>query len=81
MSGGVDESVEDGATGYVVPSGDVDTLADRLGRLLDSTELRVLLGKRGRVRYENEFTFDHMFEPTFEMYEELLGSECSETGR
>ena len=44
--GGVAELVEDGSTGSLVPRGDVEALAGRLGELLDSAELRLLLGKQ-----------------------------------
>ena len=40
--------VEDGASGFVVPSGAVDALSRRLADLVESAELRRQLGARGR---------------------------------
>jgi glycosyltransferase involved in cell wall biosynthesis len=44
---GTKEVVVDGETGFLVPLGDVDLLADRLARLLASPELRAEMGARG----------------------------------
>jgi glycosyltransferase involved in cell wall biosynthesis len=70
--GGVAEIVEDGATGYLAPRGNADVLAARLRKLLASPELRLLLGRQGRIRYETGFTFERMFEQTFTAYREVL---------
>ena len=45
--GGIPEMVEDGETGYLIPSDDVDALADRLDTLLGDRELRERMGARG----------------------------------
>jgi glycosyltransferase involved in cell wall biosynthesis len=70
--GGVAELVEDGSTGSLVPRGDVEALAGRLGELLDSAELRLLLGKQGRIRYEAEFTFERMYGRTLASYRDVI---------
>jgi glycosyltransferase involved in cell wall biosynthesis len=70
--GGVAELVEDGSTGCLVPRGDVDALAARLGELLGSSELRLLLGKQGRMQYESEFTFERMYQSTLASYREVI---------
>jgi glycosyltransferase involved in cell wall biosynthesis len=70
--GGVAEAVVDGVTGYCVPRGDVDLLQNRLSTLIYNAELRSEMGSRGRQRYESEFTFQRMFEQTFQVYEKVL---------
>ena len=45
---GVSELVEDGVTGFIVPPGDSETLADRIGRLADDPDLRARMGRAGR---------------------------------
>jgi glycosyltransferase involved in cell wall biosynthesis len=47
-SGGPEEMVEDGRTGYLVEVGGVDALADRMDRLLADPELARSMGKAGR---------------------------------
>jgi glycosyltransferase involved in cell wall biosynthesis len=70
--GGVDEAVQDGKTGFVVPREDVGELRDRLRRVLQSPELRLQLGASGRERYEQQFTLEHMVAKTLAVYREVL---------
>jgi glycosyltransferase involved in cell wall biosynthesis len=58
--GGVPEVVVDGMTGFLVPPGDSDQLADRLLRLIADASLREQLGRRGLERYRAMFTVDRM---------------------
>jgi glycosyltransferase involved in cell wall biosynthesis len=67
--GGVRESVLDGQTGYVVPARDADALADRLADLMADGSLRRRLGDAGRVRFEDEFTFEAMLTKTLKVWE------------
>jgi colanic acid/amylovoran biosynthesis glycosyltransferase len=53
---GIPELVEDGKSGYLVPPGDAQSLADRLAQLLADAELRSAMGKVGRSKVEQEFT-------------------------
>lgn len=52
---GVSELVEDGVNGYLVPPGDEETLADRIGRLADDPALRARMGLAGREKVQAEF--------------------------
>jgi glycosyltransferase involved in cell wall biosynthesis len=72
--GGVDESVRDGETGYLVPQGDVNLLRDRVGRLLRDQSLRARLGANGRERYEQYFTLERMVTNTLSVYREVVGN-------
>lgn len=75
--GGVRESVVDGTTGFVIPRGDVAYLRECLRKLITSTDLRVCMGKAGRARYEEKFTFDRLVERTTKVYESVLGKEIA----
>lgn len=70
--GGVAEAVIDGNNGYLIPRGDVEVLRNRLQKLVEDEKLRREMGYLARQRYESEFTFQHMFEKTFEVYEKVL---------
>lgn len=48
-SPGLRDSVRDGETGFLVPHGDVDALADRIGLVLADPDLRRRMGKGGRA--------------------------------
>ncbi|MCC6166191.1 MAG: glycosyltransferase family 4 protein [Caldilineaceae bacterium] len=71
--GGVQESVMDGVTGFVIPRGDAARLRECLCMLITSPELRVRMGAAGRARYEEMFTFDRLVERTTQVYELVLG--------
>jgi glycosyltransferase involved in cell wall biosynthesis len=71
--GGVHELVEDSVTGYLVPSGDVTLLRQRLQELVESPALRKEMGLAGRRRFEEQFQFETMFQKTLGVYEEVIG--------
>ncbi|HEY9639538.1 MAG TPA: glycosyltransferase [Coleofasciculaceae cyanobacterium] len=56
---GISELVEDGISGFLVPPGDTVVLADRIEKLLASSELRARLGAAGRTKVETEFNIHH----------------------
>jgi glycosyltransferase involved in cell wall biosynthesis len=66
--GGISEAVEDGATGFLIPSGDDETLSDRLALLLGSPGLRSTLGNNARKEYVARFTADVMVAKTLDVY-------------
>ncbi|ATG54400.1 glycosyl transferase family 1 [Brachybacterium ginsengisoli] len=63
------EAIEDGGSGFIVPLGDVEQLADRLRELAADDELREQYGRRARER------FDQWFAPAAvaEQYSRFLG--------
>jgi len=61
--------VEDGISGYVVPSDDIAMMADRMVRLASSQELRRELGAAGRRRVEQCYSFDGLAERLITAYE------------
>jgi glycosyltransferase involved in cell wall biosynthesis len=74
--GGVAEAVEDGETGFLVPSGDSEALARALERLLVDGELRRRLGAAGRARALSLFDVSRYRTAYAELYrrEGLLSS-------
>ena len=55
--GGTPEAVEHGVNGYLVPSGQVEPLADCITRLIGDPEQRRAMGARGRERVKRQFSF------------------------
>lgn len=70
--GGVPELVENGVTGFLVPSGDAAALAKTIQELLGDKELRLRLGLAGREKAMKEFTLARMLAATQTVYEEAL---------
>ncbi len=71
------EIVEEGKTGYLVPPGDRDALADRLTSLLSSPELCGEMGKAGRLFVEKEFQWQQVVD----RIEEGLRHSCGQESR
>ncbi|MDY6989594.1 MAG: glycosyltransferase family 4 protein [Thermodesulfobacteriota bacterium] len=70
-SGGITELVEDGKTGLLVERGDSQMLADAIMRLLRDDPLRELMGKAGRKRVLERFTWDKIAEGFLTLYKYL----------
>jgi glycosyltransferase involved in cell wall biosynthesis len=51
------ETVVDGATGFLVPPGDVEAFADRVALLAADGDLRARMGSAARARVEERFRF------------------------
>ena len=71
---GARESVEDGASGLLVPVGDVEALAHGIARLLEDTHARDALGRRARRLAHERFSLEHMVSATEQVYKEALAS-------
>ncbi len=54
---GIPSIVDDCRTGFLVAPHDSDAVADRLATLADDPELRTRMGRAGRRKFEQEFTF------------------------
>src|SRR5699024_6334285 len=61
--------IEDGESGFVVPVGDVEALADRLRALVADADLRERFGRRARVIFDERFAADAVVS----QYAELVG--------
>lgn len=61
-----------GDNGLLVPVRDSGNLAEALGQLIDSPELRERMGRRGREVVERGFTIDRIVAQTLALYEERL---------
>jgi len=53
--GGPREIVADGECGYLVPPSDPESMAEAIGKLLSSTEIRERMGQAGKARVEEYF--------------------------
>lgn len=66
------EILKDGETGYIVPSGDVEALADRLGKLVQDRELREAMGQAAQNQVEDSWTVEAMVDGVEILYKSLL---------
>nr|WP_246880657.1 glycosyltransferase family 4 protein [Sporosarcina sp. 6E9] len=73
--GGVKETVYDSKNGYVVSKNDQDELVKKLTLLLTSTSLRLEMGRKGRLLFEENFTFEKMYNETDSFYKVILSNQ------
>lgn len=70
--GGSAELIEPGRTGFLVPPGDAESLADRIALLLEQPALREKLGSAARARTEAEFDIALSVRRFEALYTEML---------
>jgi len=73
----VPEIIADGETGFTVPVGDVEALADRLRRLLEDRELSRTMGEAGRERARRLFTWPQVVGRMVEVMTVRRGAESA----
>lgn len=69
---GCKEAVIDGYNGYLIPTKNVDALAEKLEILLLDTELRQEMGRNSREYAEENFSIDTVIEKHLNIYNELI---------
>ena len=70
--GGAREAIAEGETGYVVPAGNDEKLAERIIDLLNERDRARSMGERGKVIVAEKFSCDRHLQNTLELYDELL---------
>ncbi len=70
--GGLQEIIEDGLTGFLVPPDNVGALAEKLSVLLQNRELVNRMGKTARSVAESHFSLDRQVDEFLKVYEQLV---------
>ncbi len=76
--GGVPDVIRDGEDGFLVDPGDVDALADRLGRLAANGELAQRMGEAGRARVLERYSVSRLVSDVDDLYRRLLAEKGEE---
>jgi len=71
--GAFPEIIDHGETGWLVPPGDAQALADGIRKLMDDEALRARLGAAGRASILARFSWRKAAEETLAVYEKMLG--------
>ena len=79
--GGVPDVVDDGETGYLVPPGDMDALAERLEELSRDPERRDAMGREGRERVLRRYAVERLVGDVDELYRGLLATTSATSRR
>jgi glycosyltransferase involved in cell wall biosynthesis len=70
--GGVPDVVRDGVDGFLVELGDVEALAEHLGRLAADPELARQMGEAGRERVLERYSVERLIDDVDKLYRSLL---------
>jgi glycosyltransferase involved in cell wall biosynthesis len=70
--GGIPEQVEDARTGFLVPAGDAQALADQLTQLLSDNDLRQHMGIQAAEAARRQFDLHRQADAYLEWYHELV---------
>ncbi|MCK5533467.1 glycosyltransferase family 4 protein [bacterium] len=73
--GSIPEIIKEKITGFLVPPGDSDLMAQRIEFLLENKKRAQVMGKEGRKRIENVFTRDIFIKKMEEIYAEIIRGE------
>ena len=60
--------IDDGKSGFVVPSDDSEALVDRIGKLIEDSELRNGMGRSARAKAEQQFRLRNLVDETLAAY-------------
>lgn len=71
-SGGPQEIVDDGKTGFLIPPADPNAMAQRICELLDNPQRAAMLAGAARDKVASAFTLDRMIDAYERLYERLL---------
>ncbi|MCA9972593.1 MAG: glycosyltransferase family 4 protein, partial [Anaerolineales bacterium] len=69
--GGIPEAVDDGETGFLVPPGDVQALAEKIRLLLDDPALRARMSHTAQQRMQEKFEVTAIMRQLYALYDEL----------
>ena len=75
--GGIPEQVEDGVTGFLMPPGDAEAMAEAIITLLTDDALRMRLGRNAAEDAQRRFTLNRQVEAYLGWYEELVANRLS----
>ena len=71
-TGGNPELVIHGETGYLVPTGDNETVCEALMKVLSYPDLEEKMGSAGKTRFESMFRLERTYGEYEKLYEEIL---------
>jgi N-acetyl-alpha-D-glucosaminyl L-malate synthase BshA len=70
--GGLSEVVEDGESGFLLPLGDIDAMAERVLALLKNPEQRIRMGRKGRDAAIAKFSPETALNAYLDVYDSAL---------
>jgi glycosyltransferase involved in cell wall biosynthesis len=70
--GGITEVVSDGADGFLIPPGDIETLRERMTWMAEHRERAIEMGMAGRHKAETQFNPDLYYQRVMDVYRKVM---------
>lgn len=70
--GGIASIIDQGDTGFIIPSGHADQLADRMQWLVEHRSEAAEMGRRGFIKYKKQYTLEIFETQLLKIFEEIL---------
>ncbi|KPU45366.1 GDP-mannose-dependent alpha-(1-6)-phosphatidylinositol monomannoside mannosyltransferase [Oxobacter pfennigii] len=70
--GGIPEVVIDGETGLLFKAADTDELAEKMEYLINNSQIRNEMGRRGRAFVENSYNWEANVDEMYKLYENII---------
>lgn len=70
--GGINDIIDNGKTGFIVPSGNSELLSVSIGKLLNDSRMRETMGDRGRRIFEQRYTQEVFEENMLHILNQIL---------
>ena len=77
--GGMKEVIQDGVSGYLVPPGDEERLAEAISRLLSDKEKAEEMGRRASQMMQELYSWESAAQGTKQTYSDALGLSAGST--
>lgn len=71
-TGGVDELVDEGNTGYHVPAASAEAIAEKIKYCFENRHLMPLMGEKAKKRIETSFNSEQMTDQTFHLFRSIV---------
>ena len=75
--GGIPELIDDGETGYLVPQGDITSMAARIHALLENPILRRQMGTRAISIAQRRFHLERQVQEFLDWYQDIRERDCA----
>ena len=75
------EIIRDGENGFLIPFGDENALASRIGELVDHPDIGSAFGRAGRALVEQKFGIEQMVQKHIELFRRLANATAAGAGQ
>ena len=72
QSGGMADMLEDAESGFLIDPQDIQSMAQRIGQLIENPELRIQMGKKAREKVLQAYSAKTIGQMTESIYQQII---------